>query len=187
MTAAARHLERTSVLSPPSLLEREPILRDMPITGWSGTSVNEAPTFWQTLVAPSTQQSISSIAPPQKRRAEQTNAERRGCRWWEHVQRRFKQLATEPAATGVTAECLEMAANTLRSVLPLTAPSPSVVPTGEGSVEVFWQKNGWDVIIDIGPNSSTVWIRDRSTSQEDFGQLNDLRDRLAAVLRLLED
>jgi hypothetical protein len=72
---------------------------------------------------------------------------------------------------------------TAAETLPDEAPTPSVVPTEEGGIDLVWHKGGWDIEIEIDrEGSALLWMWDRSDGPDDSGPLEEGRDRLRALL-----
>jgi hypothetical protein len=67
--------------------------------------------------------------------------------------------------------------------LPDDAPTPSVVPTGQGGIDLVWHKGGWDIEIEIDrEGSALVWMWDRKGDLDCTVPLEEGRDRLRALL-----
>jgi hypothetical protein len=112
---------------------------------------------------------------------------REGSRWHKVVAERLRQLGLQsnyPQYPSI--ELLNAAWSIVDELLPPSTATPSVTPSEEGGVELFWQKRGWDLIVEISPaNSVTIWTRDRATGDESSGAIADrieeFRDILANI------
>lgn len=72
-----------------------------------------------------------------------------------------------------------------RFLLPAT-PTPSVVPTTDGHVQFVWHKAGWDVEVEIGPEETWVWARDRESGESWSGSLDEHKGELVSLLYRME-
>jgi hypothetical protein len=64
-------------------------------------------------------------------------------------------------------------------------PTPSVVPSDEGSIVFVWHKALWDLEIEVGPKETTVWAHNRKTDTMFSGPLDEQRPKLLRLLSYL--
>ena len=107
-----------------------------------------------------------------------------GSRWHRYVIERFASLAEDAGRPGrPTLETLDRAWSRIESLLPPSTATPSVTPSENGGVDLFWQRQGWDVGIELGPDGvGFVWARHRPTGESDGGELELFVDYLRDVL-----
>lgn len=72
-----------------------------------------------------------------------------------------------------------------RFMAPAT-PTPSVVPTVDGHVQFVWHKAGWDVEVEVGPEETCVWARDRESGESWSGSLDECKGELVSLLYRME-
>ncbi|MBV8193882.1 MAG: hypothetical protein JOY64_29445 [Alphaproteobacteria bacterium] len=75
----------------------------------------------------------------------------------------------------------------LDSVMQPSTPSPSVVPTSSGGVQLEWHVNKMDLEIHVeGPYAGDYWWRDHVSGKEDFGDIDsaDLTALLEPIARV---
>lgn len=79
-------------------------------------------------------------------------------------------------------DTIEAAWQTAVDTIPHDAPTPSVVPTGDGHVAFIWLKRRWNIEVEVGGEAGPdVWAQHREGEQFD-GPLAGQRDRLRALL-----
>lgn len=107
-----------------------------------------------------------------------------GSRWHRVVAARLNQLSLQSDHPDYPSiELLNTAWSLIDDLLPPSTATPSVTPSEDGGVELFWQKRGWDVIVEISrADYVTVWTRDRKTGDEAFGVITERREELRDIL-----
>ena len=110
-----------------------------------------------------------------------------GSRWHRYVAERLQQLGEQTDRPDKpTLETLNMAWSIVDRLLPPSTSTPSVVPSEDGGVELFWQKGGWDVQVEIDSQGvGNVWTRDRNSGDNHYGSLRERREELLDVLGML--
>lgn len=110
-----------------------------------------------------------------------------GSRWHRYVAERFEQLCEQTDRSDKpTLETLNLAWSIVDRLLPPSTSTPSVLPSEGGGVELFWQKGGWDVQVEIDSHGAgNVWTRDRNSGDNHYGSLRERRDELLDVLGML--
>jgi hypothetical protein len=73
----------------------------------------------------------------------------------------------------------------LPDLIPSNAPSPSVVPNGEGGVQFVWRKFGYHIKIEFAPPGDYVWVRNLNDHTAWHGSLETRRVTLRRVLKLI--
>ena len=108
----------------------------------------------------------------------------RRSRWRAYVAERFRQLAERIGEPGYPSlEALNRALHSVDFLLPPTTPTPSVLPSEEGGVELIWQRNGWDVQVELDEaGRDFVWTRERTSGEVTAGDLEELREILREIL-----
>lgn len=113
-----------------------------------------------------------------------TNRPVRIAPWVAYISRRLKKLADRapgeapPIPSEILAETWKEALRTL----PARCPTPSVVPSEEGGVDLVWHKGGWDVEMSIEPDARYIWARNRFTGEMWDGTLEEHRRKLSGLL-----
>jgi hypothetical protein len=117
------------------------------------------------------------------------DSSRTSSRWHWYVSRRLRELeAGEYDFTDLqvpTSQVVQRARDVASSLFKPETPTPSVVPSGEGDVLYIWHKAGWDLEIDIGPEGTAVWARDRHAGRELYGSLEEQRAWVSGLLDFL--
>lgn len=81
-----------------------------------------------------------------------------------------------------TAQTVDRAEQVAADLFRDNTPTPSLVPSPEGTVLFVWHKAGWWVEIVVGPDEVDVWAH-HSESQATFhGRLDDNRQRVCELL-----
>lgn len=110
-----------------------------------------------------------------------------GSRWHAYVAGRLRKLAEhahQPDRPSL--ETLNLTWSIIDRLLPPSFATPSVLPSEDGGVELFWQKGGWDIQVEIDENGDgAVWTRDRNSGDDHYGSLRERREELLDVLRVL--
>lgn len=117
-----------------------------------------------------------------------TEALRRS-RWRQYVSLRIEQLAEHVGSAGYPSlEALNRALSQLDRLLPEAAPTPNVLPSEDGGVDLIWQRHGWDVQIELDEGGEDfVWTRDRKSGEVITGDLDEFRDVVVDLLNSLSD
>lgn len=106
-----------------------------------------------------------------------------GPAWADYVARRIYELSAAGNRVEVPAERLRYAWNVVQDLLPHSAPTPSVTSSDDGGVALFWQRCGWDVVVELVPDGDFIWARDRNSGGTVVaGGLDDLREELRDIL-----
>lgn len=105
-------------------------------------------------------------------------------RWRSYVTERFRQLADHVDDSGYPSlETLNRALRSIDSLLSTSTPTPSMLPSDECGVELLWQKNGWDVQVELDENGEDFfWARERASGEVISGDLTELRPVFRDVL-----
>lgn len=110
-------------------------------------------------------------------------------RWWPYVERRLHELhevtvqpENEPPVPN--AKALRRTPAVAVMFMKATTPTPSVVPTHEGCIQLVWHKGGWDIEVDISDAEDLVWARNRITGASWYGSLEE---KLAELERVLDE
>ncbi len=156
-------------------------------------SLSHSNTAFQTDVvtfAPATA-SVASISTLARR----VRVEPRRSVWSDSLQKRFDQLASLPKGwdgyqgSPVSFTCAQFAANLLERLCVADVPPPQLVPGSDGTLQIEWHRNQFDVEIDILAPFEVVAVRRNLTTevveelelQMDFSPLTDwiaeLRDK----------
>jgi hypothetical protein len=110
-------------------------------------------------------------------------------RWYRYVSKRLRELGNgEHDFTGFqvpTAAVVDYARVVASRVFKPEIPTPSVVPSEDGSVLFIWHKSGWDLEIDVGGEGAAVWARDRYAGREWYGSLEELQEMVVSLLGFL--
>jgi hypothetical protein len=61
-------------------------------------------------------------------------------------------------------------------------PTPTVVPAEQGGVEFEWHKHGWDLVISVLEEETSVWARNRSVGENWSGPLSECYGRVRSIL-----
>jgi len=111
-------------------------------------------------------------------------------RWYAYVTKRLAELASgrtdysdmplPPHAA--CARALTLAEN----LFDLNTPTPSVVPSEEGTVVFVWRSQALELEIEVGSEETEVWAYDRPGGNVWSGQLEDRRASVSALLGSLE-
>jgi len=110
-------------------------------------------------------------------------------RWGPYVERRLEDIRRGEGRDQWDGEwpaptVADAAWATATETLPDEAPTPSVVPTGDGGIDLVWHKGGWDIELEVHPDGETLlWMHDRAAGGDLCSvPLDDGRERLRAVL-----
>jgi len=94
--------------------------------------------------------------------------------WAPVLGRRFKELISLPRGWDgylghpVSTECANFAVDVLEWIHSGDLPPPSLVPGGDGTLQIEWHRNGFDLEIDVlGPQRIHAWRCNRSTAEEE--------------------
>jgi hypothetical protein len=112
--------------------------------------------------------------------------------WYQALQGRFNELVKLPrgwdgyAGQPVSWDCVSFAAKILERFCKDDLSPPSLVPGGDGTLQIEWHKNNYDVELDVlGPNEVVATRYDRVAGveevlelQNDFTQVQDWIDAL---------
>ena len=110
-----------------------------------------------------------------------------GSRWFAELKDRFDELTALPrgwdgyAGRPVSCDCALFAANLIERLFVDGVPAPQLVPGGDGTLQLEWHRNQFDVEIDVlGPNDVLAVRRDLRTGavqelelQADFTPLSE--------------
>lgn len=112
-------------------------------------------------------------------------------RWLGYVIDRLNELAlpvgdSDEDMSAPSHEVLSRALDEAIRVLVPATPTPSVVPTTDGHVQFVWHKAGWDVEVEIGPEETWVWARDRESGESWSGSLDEHMGKLVSLLYRME-
>lgn len=84
-------------------------------------------------------------------------------------------------------EALGRAFGELTRFMGAYSPTPSVIPTADGSVQYVWHKGGWDVEVEVTTRQTYVWARRRDGQQGWDGNLDDRVRDLQELMTELGD
>ena len=80
--------------------------------------------------------------------------------WWDKLEARFKELTSLPEGwdgyqgVPVAWDNASFAAKLIGTVLPDNCPEPAMVPGADGTLQIEWHQNSYDIEIDVlGPNN----------------------------------
>ncbi|WCL54406.1 hypothetical protein [Gimibacter soli] len=101
--------------------------------------------------------------------------------WMSVLRPRFDELTALPRGwdgyqgVPVSWSCAEFAANILDRLNEEYVPPPSLVPGSDGTVQIEWHRNGYDVEIHVlAPNKVNAYRYDRNSGhEEEFNLTND--------------
>ncbi|UIY25901.1 hypothetical protein LZK76_10920 [Rhizobium leguminosarum] len=100
--------------------------------------------------------------------------------WWPSLQARFNELASlEKGWDGyqgrpVIFTVATFAANLLERICIEGISEPALVPGSDGTMQIEWHKNGFDVEIDVlGPNKVVAMRYDHKSGQEEVVELEN--------------
>ncbi len=117
------------------------------------------------------------------------NFSRTSSRWYRYVTKRLRELQDgEYDFTDLqvpTSQVVQRARDVANNLFRPETPTPSVVPSGEGDVLYIWHKAGWDLEIDVGPEGTAVWARDRHAGRELYGSLEEQQAWVSSLLDFL--
>lgn len=113
-------------------------------------------------------------------------------RWWANLQSRFDDLcALEPGWDGyrgkpVNFTVATFAANLLERIFVPGLAEPALVPGSDGTLQIEWHRNGYDVEIDVlAPNKVVALRYDHRSDSEEVSELeNDFSILLSWVNEL---
>ena len=113
---------------------------------------------------------ISSISPPQTR----VRVPVPRSKWIIDLKERFDEITSLPRGWDgydggpVTFNTAQFAANLIERLFIAGVPSPSLVPGGDGTVQIEWHRNQYDIEIDVlGPYEVLAFRRDQRTGNEE--------------------
>lgn len=104
--------------------------------------------------------------------------------WVDYVSDRLSALE-DPVEPGLPAtEVINRARTSIMHLLPPAAPSPAVLPSEEGGIDFVWHRAGWNVEIAVERDGNeTVWLWNRASNEEVFGDLEEHREVLLDLIR----
>lgn len=95
--------------------------------------------------------SVSTLDPPRERvRVQYPNSD-----WFRQLQERFNELTSLPtgwdgyAGRPVSFNCAQFAANLIERLYVHPVPAPQLVPGSDGTLQIEWHRNQFDIEIDI--------------------------------------
>jgi hypothetical protein len=117
-------------------------------------------------------------------------------KWLREVLSKLTSLLKLPAgwdsygAPAPSWDAAMFALTVLDSVMRPSTPSPSVVPTSTGGVQLEWHINKMDIEIHVdGPYAGEFWWRDHISGKEDFGDIDsaDLTALVGPIARVTKE
>ena len=107
--------------------------------------------------------------------------------WFESLKGRFDELATLPVGwdgykgIAVKFTCAQFAANLIERLCDPSLPPPCLVPGGDGTVQIEWHRNQYDIEIDVLAPFQVVASRfDNTTGQGEEIELDSDFSELAS-------
>ena len=131
--------------------------------------------------------STSAVERREERNAIGTNAIVRTSRWHAYVVQRFTEL--ESGMFDFTdlrippPSAIERAKSIATDTFRPDTPTPSVVPSEDGSVLFVWHKAGWDVELEVSESTASVWAHHREDSSTWHGSLSECSAEFDQLLR----
>lgn len=124
----------------------------------------------------STDNSIATLNVPQRRvRISQTNSP-----WMNTLEERFNSLVSLPIGWDgyqgrpVSFSCAQFAAQIVESLFNKSVSAPSIVPGSDGSLQIEWHVNGYDIELDVlAPLRVSAFRYDHSTGNEEEVDVED--------------
>lgn len=106
-------------------------------------------------------------------------------RWFHYVVRRLAELATGQSVSDMPAPSAVLCNEAFRVAEGLFAPdtpTPSVVPSEDGTVLFVWRSQPLELEIEIGLEETSVWAYERSRGIIWSGQLEEQRVHFSSLL-----
>jgi hypothetical protein len=159
----------------------------IPVTAWQVADYQTADQGYESPADSGVYEYIASWVPYPTQQIGTRTILRPVSRWFSYVNMRLHQMAEHQLTSHAypDAPIIQRAWSEAVSLFPLSAPTPSVVPSDEGGVAYVWHKRGWDLEIDVRQDGAMVWARNRNLSNEEtwYGSLDDYRERVFKLLR----
>ena len=99
---------------------------------------------------------------------------RKDSQWVQELESRFKELTGLPIGWDgyqgkpVSSSCAKFAANLIESICVDHVPAPQLVPGSDGTLQLEWHLNGYDIEIDVlAPLEVVATRHDHVTGEED--------------------
>src|SRR5690606_17838424 len=93
--------------------------------------------------------------------------------WREYLRQRLEAMSATRSVGYPSRDTLSAAWHVANHLLDPSTPTPSVVPGEDACVELVWRRGGWHVELEIGPDRTYVWARERSSDEVVCGDLDD--------------
>jgi hypothetical protein len=112
-------------------------------------------------------------------------------RWFRYVTRRLGNLEHYPESGDEASypkppsQTVEKAWLLVYDLFEGNTPTPSVVPADEGGVEFAWHKSGWDLVISVLAEETSVWARNLAVGVNWSCPLSESLGRVQNILRSL--
>lgn len=111
--------------------------------------------------------------------------------WYSHLKERLSQLTALPVGWDgymgrpVSFQCANFAANILVRLCRSNVPAPSLVPGADGSLQIEWHRNKFDVEIDVLGAQNVIATRvDRET---DMQEIVEIENDFSEIAKWVED
>lgn len=114
-------------------------------------------------------------------------------RWFNYVERRLNYLenytSSGPDEEGSypepPSETIKETWRIVHNLFDGTTPTPTVVPAEEGGVQLTWHKHGWDLVISVLPEETSVWARNRLVGENWSLPLSEHFEKVRSILQNL--
>lgn len=114
-------------------------------------------------------------------------------RWLPYVLDRLNELGGRLADANASGEGVSPDERSLARALPellrllsQRTPSPSVVPTADRGVQFSWHMAGWDLEIEVLPEETEIWVRNRLDNRQWSGSSTEIADLFRLALSAIE-
>lgn len=106
-------------------------------------------------------------------------------RWYRYVARRLAELASGEHVSDMPvtyAALCDRALNVAEELFNFDTPTPSVVPSEDGTVLFVWRSQPLELEIEVRPEETSVWAYERSRGRIWSGQLEEQQARFSNLL-----